>query len=99
MWWGGAHVGAFNYGPPRNPAPPRSGVVPVSQNGPMSDSPHETEEMKIEQADRETAERAMAADDPTEAGTAQHDRRADKAAYLKEKLAEREESEREAEED
>ena len=65
----------------------------------MGDDPHETEEMLIRQADREAAERAMAEGDPTEAGTAQHDRRADKAAYLKEKLAERAESERRAEDD
>ena len=62
----------------------------------MSDDPHETEEMKVQQGDRETAERVMAEDDPTEAGTATHERRADKAADLKEKLAERERSEREA---
>ena len=65
----------------------------------MADGADETEEMKIEQADRETAERSMAEDDPTDAGTAVHDRRADKAAYLKEKLAQREESERRAQRD
>ncbi len=65
----------------------------------MADGADETEEMKIEQADRETAERSMAEDDPTDAGTAVHDRRADKAAYLKEKLAERAESERRADRD
>jgi hypothetical protein len=65
----------------------------------MADGADETEELEIEQGDRETAERAMADDDPTEAGTAVHDRRADKAAYLKEKLAERAESERKAERD
>ena len=62
----------------------------------MSDDPEETEEMLIQQDEREAAERAMANDDPTDAGTAQHDRRADKAAYLKKKLAERAESERRA---
>ena len=56
----------------------------------------QTEELKIDQADRETAERRMAEEEPTDAGTAIHDRRADKAAYLKEKLAERAESERDA---
>jgi hypothetical protein len=65
----------------------------------VADGADETEEMKIEQEDRETAERSMADDDPTDAGTAVHDRRADKAAYLKEKLAERAESERRAERD
>lgn len=64
----------------------------------MSEERDRTEEMKIQQGDRETAERRMAEDEPTDAGTAVHDRRADKAAYLKEKLAEREESERGAEE-
>jgi len=62
----------------------------------MDDELDKTEEMEIQQADRETAERTMADDDPTDAGTAVHDRRADKAAYLKEKLAERAESERRA---
>lgn len=60
----------------------------------MDDESERTEELEIEQADRETAERKMAEDEPTDAGTAVHDRRADKAAYLKEKLAERAESER-----
>lgn len=58
-----------------------------------------TQEMKIEQADAETRERKLADEEPTEAGTATHERRADKAAYLKEKLAEREKSERRAEEE
>jgi hypothetical protein len=62
----------------------------------MADDADKTEEMEIQQADRETAERSMADGDPTEAGTAVHDRRADKAAYLKQKLAERAESERRA---
>jgi hypothetical protein len=62
----------------------------------MADDADKTEEMEIQQADRETAERSMADEDPTEAGTAVHDRRADKAAYLKQKLAERAESERRA---
>jgi hypothetical protein len=63
----------------------------------MSDDPSKTEEMRIVQREREESERRLAEEDPTDAGTATHDRRADKAAYLKEKLAERERSEREAE--
>ena len=59
---------------------------------------HQTEELLTEQAERERAERRQAEEEPTDAGTATHDRRADKAAYLKEKLAERARSEREAEE-
>lgn len=65
----------------------------------MNEAHEETEELKIRQADRETAERRMADEDPTEAGTAVHDRRAEKAAYLKEKLTERAESERDSEND
>jgi hypothetical protein len=57
---------------------------------------HQTEEMRLEQADRETRERELADVDPTKAGTQTHERRAAKAEYLKQKLAEREKSEREA---
>lgn len=65
----------------------------------MTDERQRTEEMKIEQADAETRERKLADQEPLDEGTATHERRADKHAYLKEKLAEREESERRAEED
>ena len=53
-------------------------------------------ELRKTQGKRETAERKLAetADDPAE--ERQHARRADKASYLEEKLAERERSEREA---
>jgi hypothetical protein len=56
---------------------------------------HQTEELKLTQLEREAAERRRAetAPDPDEA--AQHDRRAEKAHYLREKLEERAESERE----
>jgi hypothetical protein len=63
----------------------------------MSEERHRTEELKIEQGSRETEERRLAESETSEQGTAQHARRADKHAYLKEKLAEREESERRAE--
>jgi hypothetical protein len=55
----------------------------------------ETEELRVEQVKRERAEREQAreADEPTDEHT--HERRADKHAYLREKLAERERSERE----
>ena len=64
----------------------------------MADEEHTTQELKIVQADREfdERERARAAVDEDEA--AQHERRADKARYLREKLEEREESERRLEE-
>ena len=63
---------------------------------PMEEEHPPTEELEAQQAGRETSERRLADADPTDAGTATHERRADKAAYLKEKLAERAESEREA---
>ena len=55
----------------------------------------ETEELQIEQVQRELCERKQAeeADLPTEERT--HERRADKHAYLREKLAERARSEEE----
>jgi hypothetical protein len=65
----------------------------------MEKEPDETQELLIEQADRERAERRAAEEEPTDPGTATHDRRADKAAYLKRKLAERAESERRAAEE
>jgi hypothetical protein len=57
--------------------------------------PH-TEELRLTQADRERAERRLADESPEEQETAQHERRADKARYLREKLEQRAESEREA---
>ena len=56
----------------------------------------ETEEMQIEQTQREERERRQARESPEEAETKQHDRRADRAAYLKEKLDERAKSEEDA---
>jgi glucose-6-phosphate isomerase len=50
---------------------------------------HEAEELREEQERREQAERRMA----EETGEHAHVRRADKHAYLREKLAEREKSE------
>jgi hypothetical protein len=55
----------------------------------------ETRELLLEQAQRERAERRQAEDAPTEDGERQHVRRADKAAYLRERLAERARSEEE----
>jgi hypothetical protein len=55
-----------------------------------------TEELQVEQArrERDDRERADEADEPSEQRT--EERRADRAAYLREKLAERAESEDEA---
>ncbi len=55
-----------------------------------------TEELRIEQADREAEERerAKAAESPDE--TDQHERRAEKADYLRRRLEERSDAERSA---
>jgi hypothetical protein len=64
----------------------------------MPDDPT-TQELRLEQARRVAREREQArdADEPSE--TDQHARRADKASYLSEKLAERAESEERVERD
>jgi len=56
----------------------------------------QTHELKVEQEERETREHKLLehSDLPDEAD--QHERRRDKAAYLKEKLAEREKAEKDA---
>jgi hypothetical protein len=56
----------------------------------------QTEELRVEQVVRERHERAAARDAPVEEEAEQHDRRAERAAYLKAKLDERAESEAEA---
>jgi hypothetical protein len=64
----------------------------------MAEDQHKTEELKIVQADREATEREAAKSAIDEEEVAQHERRADKARYLREKLEEREESERQLDE-
>jgi hypothetical protein len=56
----------------------------------------ETEELQVEQIEREVAERRRAAEAADPAETRTHDRRADRHAYLSEKLRERAESEENA---
>jgi len=55
-----------------------------------------TQELRVAQVKRELEERDRAAKGVTEDDTDQHERRADKAAYLREKLEQRAESERRA---
>jgi hypothetical protein len=55
-----------------------------------------TQELEVRQLQREVEERERAREADTDEGTGSHQRRADKAEYLREKLEEREESEREA---
>jgi hypothetical protein len=52
-----------------------------------------TEELRIEQIQRESSERAQAGDASEEAEERTHERRAERAAYLKSKLDERAKSE------
>ena len=54
-------------------------------HGPMPDEPT-TQELRLEQIERELAEHARAEQEPTEPGRRAATRRADKAAYLREKL-------------
>lgn len=61
----------------------------------MTDEPN-TEELKLTQLEREQAERRRAESAPDEDEAVQHERRADKARYLADKLEERAESERKA---
>ena len=58
-----------------------------------------TEELRIEQVQREMAERDQARDSSEEAEEHTHERRAERAAYLKKKLDERAKSEEELESD
>jgi hypothetical protein len=60
----------------------------------VSDTDPKTEELKLSQLERERAERERAETAPDEDEAVQHERRADKARYLAEKLEERAESER-----
>jgi hypothetical protein len=57
-----------------------------------------TEELKQMQVQREADEQERARSAPDDPETAQHERRADKARYLREKLEQRAASEREREE-
>jgi hypothetical protein len=59
-------------------------------------SSNDTQELRREQAQRQRDERQLADSATQEHETAQHIRRADKADYLRRKLAERERSERDA---
>jgi hypothetical protein len=53
-----------------------------------------TQELRREQTERESKERGEAEQTELDEDTAQHERRADKAAYLREKLEERADAER-----
>ena len=58
-----------------------------------------TQELRLEQLKREQAEREAAEEGVTPDDTEQHERRADRASYLREKLEERARAERESGDD
>jgi len=60
----------------------------------MGEEKPETRELRIKQEKRETSEMEALKDSRLDDEKAQHARRADKAAYLREKLEQRAESER-----
>jgi hypothetical protein len=62
----------------------------------MAEDDPNTQQLKLSQLKREAEERKRADEAQTDEGTGSHQRRADKAEYLREKLEEREQSEREA---
>lgn len=61
----------------------------------MEEDP-KTEELRVRQSHREHDEREAEVEAETEESTETHRRRADKAAYLREKLEERADAERDA---
>jgi hypothetical protein len=61
----------------------------------MTDGDHTPERLRDEQAEKARDERRHADDATSEHEAVTHDRRADKAAYLAKRLAERERSEEE----
>lgn len=63
------------------------------------DPTSETQELKLSQLRRESAERRAEVEEPSPEGVEKHGRRAEKAAYLKEKLDQRAEAERRAAEE
>jgi hypothetical protein len=65
----------------------------------MADEDPQTGQMRAIQREREQVERQHAEEAPTPEDTQTHQRRADRAEYLKEKLRERGEAEAEAGED
>jgi hypothetical protein len=64
----------------------------------MSSDDPTVEQLKRQQLDQERAERERLAEADTEAGADRHRRRADKAHYLRSKLEQREQADREAQE-
>ena len=62
----------------------------------MTEEDPTTQELRVEQFQRAEEERRRAEEDPTDEGTGQHEARAAKAEYLRQKLEQRAEAERRA---
>ncbi len=62
----------------------------------MGDEDPTTQEMRLEMVERERTSRAAADDTPVPLEARQHERRSERAAYLREKLEERAAAERAA---
>jgi hypothetical protein len=62
----------------------------------LDDDDPTTEELRLSALRREAAEKDLARKAPTEDAEEQHERRAEKTGYLREKLHERAESERQS---
>jgi hypothetical protein len=62
----------------------------------MAESEPTTERLKVRQQEQETVEHEALSQAETEAEVEKHQRRADKARYLREKLEEQERADREA---
>jgi hypothetical protein len=61
----------------------------------MSEDERTTEKLKLRQQEQETAEHRAVSESETEAEGETHKRRADKARYLREKLEQQEQADRE----
>jgi hypothetical protein len=61
----------------------------------MSEDERTTEKLKLHQQEQETAEHRAVSESETEAEVETHKRRADKARYLREKLEQQEQADRE----
>lgn len=80
---------------PIDAAAPTATLGPMEDEGPTEED-IETRALRRQQAERAETEHAEAGAAPTDEAAEAHERRAEKAEYLKQKLEERAEAEREA---
>ena len=70
----------------------------MTMSGATDDNDPTTRELRIEQAQREQTEEHLVEESASKNEALQHERRSERAAYLRKKLEERERAEREADE-